>query len=93
MKLLILKTDTVLTVKERMDISESLHTGIRDGAVFLDGNFTYEVVEFDSIAFDRGQIDIPQKDRKERINEMRRRFAEAKRKDVEEALTNENTKD
>lgn len=94
MKVLILKTDTILSVEERQKIAESLHVGIRDGVVFLDGNYTYEVAEFDSIVYDQESIMVPKKkyDKNKRINEMRRRFAEAKRKD-EEALNNENTKD
>lgn len=94
MKLLIFKTDTISSVEERQKIAEILHVGIRDGILFLDGNYTYEVAEFDSITYNQELIMVPKKkyDRNKYLNEIRRKFEEAKRKD-EEALNNENTKD
>ena len=75
MKLLIFKTDAMLSADARKSITESLHTGITDGVVFVDGTYTYEVVEFDSINYDGQCIEVPKKGSKsDIIRDLRRGY-------------------
>ena len=94
MKLLIFKTDHVLSADDRHKIVKDLHTGIADGVLFIDGTYTYEVVEFDSINFNNSMLVTPKEKmsrrdlirRNEDWKRMREAFAEARRKGIEYAV-------
>lgn len=49
MKLLIIKTKAFITDQIMTNLYERLKVAKKEGVMILDGNFDYEVVEFDSL--------------------------------------------
>ena len=83
MKLLILKTDMVISDSECERYKESLRKGIKDGVIFLDGAINYEVVEFDSITLDGAVIndeaELMQKDKESYLARKYRMMNDARK--------------
>ena len=93
MKLLVIKNENILSEEHELAVLKSLSESISQGILFVDSDFTYEVVEFDSPVYDN-RYDVQKKSRRdilkrhERIKKMREAFADELHKNDEEAENN-----